>query len=243
MIQQIIQAIRISPVLITAWMVVILTVQCGTKMKLASQVQSRLMLRYDETACKGECPVFKLSVFGDRSMVFEGARYTLLDDARDTLDVERFRRLELLLTDLQDRAEDNKVAIADASVSRISYYDGDSLRKVSYQGEAPQNFDAIRQMLRSVALERSWIPSSGQITEDMITKELIVELNKDADYLDLVHKYKEDQLTYLRQLAPSQPYHLYSVAIEKGTEDNFMQRLRSDSLIKKVQWNRKLKKR
>lgn len=243
MIHQSIPAIRITPVLICASMVVVFTIHCGTNMKIASQVQSRYMLRFEESACKGDCPVFHLSVFKDRSMVFEGGTHTLLDSARDTLEVELFSQLEQLLQDLEPIAEEGMVAIADASVSRISYYEADSLRLVSYQGEASKIFDEIRLMLRNVAKERSWIPSSGQISEDMITKELIVELNKDADYLDLAHKYKNDQLTYLRQLAPSQPYQLYSVTIEKGTEDTFMQQLRNDPLIKKVQWNRKLKKR
>ncbi|NND06810.1 MAG: hypothetical protein HKN87_10565 [Saprospiraceae bacterium] len=221
----------------------LLTVSCGTKTKLAAPETSPILIDYEQTACMGACPIFKMAVFQDASILFSGQRHTLIDSARASLDEVRFHQLEQLLVDLNASSRASMETIVDAPVSRIRFHHADSLVEMSYQGEASVEFDVIRKMLRAVAKEHDWIPDAQEINPEMISKELIIEIAADVDYVDLVHKYKHNHLTYQRRLAPSQPYHLFSALLEKGTEEAFMKELRKDPMIKKAQWNRKLQKR
>lgn len=232
---------KLVPFLIS--MTSLLILSCGTKTKLSAPETSPILINYEQTACKGACPKFQLTVFQDASLKFSGQRHTLVDSARAFLDKARFQQLENLLEDLNASSRAYKVAIADAPVSRLRFHQADTLVEISYQGEASVEFEAIRQMLRAVAKENDWIPGVQEINPEMTAKELIIEIAADVDYVDLVYKYKSNQLTYERQLAPSQPYHLFSAHLVKGTEEEFMKELRKDPMIKKVQWNRKLQKR
>ncbi len=218
--------------------------RCATPKQMPETQAVPLMFSLQETACLGDCPVYELKIFQDRTMQFTGSANTLVDSAYDTLDISSYQSLTRELHHIQGiEPGRERTQILDAAVIRIRYSIDDTLYTQSFQGEEPLPFTHLKQKIKTLAMEREWIATIPKLTSEVVTKELIIELKHPDDYLDLVHKYQTHALTYLKRLSPSQPYHLFEIEVEAGWEDELLIALSEDPRIEKVQWNRKMQRR
>ena len=216
---------------------------CGSSRSLSDQ-DSSLLLQMEESACLGRCPVYKLSIYNNRMIEFTGKQYTLVGNTTDSLTTEEYQSIKSMieLDELMYTDRDN-YEILDAPVSTITIYREDQPQRLSYQGDAPANFIALKDHLKNLALSREWIAGTLMQVGESYRQEIILELQEASDLESILEDFQEEQLTLIKQLSPGRPYYLCEITVAAGKEEALLDRVRSTKLVKLAQWNHQLEKR
>ncbi|MCB0685391.1 MAG: hypothetical protein KDC53_02665 [Saprospiraceae bacterium] len=202
-----------------------------------------LVIQLEKTGCRGFCPVYKLSIYSDRTVHFEGIAHTGVTEANLQLDEKAYQML------LDSFKEERFVQLDSAYVKPVADFpftylsfseeSGTTLKKVSVRGNGPEEFERLVYLTEKIAYEQKWL-SNKDTSVDSI-REIIVELVPGSAPEELVSHFAEDNLIFIKKITPNQPYFLFSVTSEHP--DDLLELIRKDHLVKSAQWNHKLKKR
>ncbi len=215
---------------------------CKVSESASRQVDPDLVIELQKTGCLGPCPVYTLSVYEDRSVVFRSKANTLVDStARTVVSEEAYQNLINAFRDLKFHDLDSSYIepIMDAPSTHLAYGVDKPLKKVTCRGDAPARFDELARKTEEIAVDAGWLLRKNQSGE--ILRELIVDLVPMADPNDLVNQYEEFNLELVKKIAPSGSYYLFT--LDTDNPSAALQKIKESALVKKAQWNHKLKKR
>lgn len=199
----------------------------------------------ETSGCLGRCPVYRATVFSDRTLRFDGIAHTkVIGEAVDTLTSSEWQSLLSVIH--RSRFHDLDSAylepIMDAPTTTIFLNMDGKSRKVQCRGDAPPAFLMIQRELQQLADARAWIKGSAQRAGSE-TNELIIELHSANDLDNLLEKYEEYDLSLVRRLGPNHEIYLFGTVVDDDKKSAFLDLLRNDELVKEAQWNRRLKQR
>lgn len=223
--------------IVFAMLLSILASRCGTSRQ---QNGVNLVIQLEKTGCRGYCPVYKLSIYSDRSVQFTGVAHTNATDQKANLSQEDYDKLINAFETGNFSAFDTSYVkpVADIPFTYLSYRRKGNLKKVTTRGSSPEGFSHLVQMTEQIAKDFGWLDQGDD--KDTV-KEVIVELAAGVDPSEFSATVENNQLIFIKKITPNQQYYLFRV--ETDEPENFLELLRQNTLVKSAQWNHKLKRR
>ncbi len=227
-----------------AWISLIVTLfsQCSSPKKSLATQTPEIMVQLEKSGCLGNCPVYVMTIYSDHTVVFEARAHTLADEtSKDTLSSEAYAKLLASFDKEQFSNLDSSYVepIVDAPFTHLSYRHGNNLKKVSKRGSAPPAYDSLVQQIEQIAINTGWLPKDT--ADQMIKKEVIIELERDIDPGVLSTIFADHNLHLIKKITPNQPYFLFS--LKSDDPENTLQLIKENPLVKNAQWNHKLTRR
>jgi hypothetical protein len=132
-----------------------------------SQVPNNLqdvVITLERTACFGICPVYKLTVYGNGEVVYEGERFVKIEGRRtDSISEEKIRQLvsEFLKIDyfsLKDRYEERMATDLPSAITSITM-EGKTKTTRHYHGDysAPEELTELEDRIDEIVNSQQWI--------------------------------------------------------------------------------------
>ena len=218
---------------------------CKTSNQMQKTEIPQVRYELERTGCLGDCPVFKLIVFADRSIEIRPRRAMPIDQVhRDTLSETEFDRIVEVLSKpaflSQDTMQDNKVV--DAPFTIIRLYKEKKALTYSVRGDHSKIFSEATEALEHPARMRKWLSPKNKSSASA-RAELIIELNSAADIKLIEERFAQFDLVMRKKITPSQPYYLFDAEVPDHQKEQLLNLLKDDAVVIKVQWNHALKKR
>jgi hypothetical protein len=123
-----------------------------------------LIITLERTACNGTCPVYKLTIYGNGSVVYEGKGFVkTIGRITSNIGEERIRKLISLFNEidffsLKESYEERDVP--DMASARTSINLGDNTKSVRhYYGDltAPKKLTKLEHMIDKITTSNRWI--------------------------------------------------------------------------------------
>jgi hypothetical protein len=121
--------------------------------------ESKLVMSMEKLQCLGSCPTFKLSIYNNRTAIFEGYRYTSMDGKFKTrLRKEKYKDM---INHFQEAGffEMNDVYTANIMDGQSTYvyfkYDGREKKILDYF-KAPKALKELEKMIEDLILTENW---------------------------------------------------------------------------------------
>ena len=153
------------------------TIYCGSPGKRLITGTPEVTIQLEKTGCFGTCPVYIMSIYSDRSVLFEGKANTLIEGTqRDTLSHEKYDQIVSMFENEKFADLDTAYieAIVDAPFTYLSFRQKGNLKKVAVRGYAPDSFKKLVDRMEGIAQDARWLPNSPEYRDSI--KEIIIEL-------------------------------------------------------------------
>lgn len=213
------------------------TLNCSTQQDLAQQ-KPALAFQLEKTGCLGFCPVYTLSIFSNREVMFRSIANTLVDSvAKTTLTKEEYDGLVKQFEQKRFMELDSSYLepIMDAPSTFLTYSNSTGSMKVRVRGDAPEVFEQLENLLEDVARNARWLSPLNKEGKEM--KEIIVQTKKGVDPKVLEQAFAKYEMKLLKQLGPDRPYFLFAI---NDSEEQILKLLRQNDDIIEAQWNHRL---
>jgi len=118
-----------------------------------------LLFSLKRTPCLGTCPVFKLEVYSDGFVMYNGKNYVdLIGDYSGVLDPEQLADVEDLFTNAEFYSfqADYNDGRLDIPATIIEYYGPEGVKKVEARTEIPKRFRVLASELENLIEEIDW---------------------------------------------------------------------------------------
>lgn len=130
----------------TAFCLIILFLMSCKNKPINSNQQAEEIFSLNTTSCMGPCPVFELSIYGDKTLFFKGEENTSLKgEHKKTLTDEQFEALLGIIesADWANLDDTYKSNMLDLPTQNFSYNRNGLKKKVSRYGDAPESISTM----------------------------------------------------------------------------------------------------
>ena len=218
---------------------------CRTSKPVSSLKNHVVLYELERTGCLGDCPVFRMQVLTNRSVIIIPRRgLPVTETTSDTLSEAEFKSLQRSMASLQsaqlDSSYDNRVVDAPYAILRMIA--DEKTQTIRCRGDEPPAFASSVMALENLAIKRGWVHGSTNMTQSP-KKQLIIELAEESHMPILEEKYSNYDLKFIKKISPRQSYYLFGTSANDRQSESFLNLLKEDDLVLKVQWNHQLKKR
>jgi hypothetical protein len=206
----------------------------------------------EKTVCFGKCPVYKMTIYRDGYVRYEGKRFAekmgvwskkISRKERKAL-CKKFR--EANLWQYEDLYQSDLVDLATTHI-RFTYKD--KTKQISGKNNRPIPVLELEKDLVALANSDGWkqIRKPKEPSENpkmnVINNELVVELQPGVRSFDWVKKYEAAELEVVTKLAANSPYWVVRFNTTKMPADKLMDLINADDDAVSVSYNRKVDKR
>jgi len=137
---------------------------CATKAGAASNNLDDAVITLERTACFGFCPVYTLTIYGDGTVIYDGAEFVSVQDrVETTITEEKIKQLVLEFEaidyfSLDDNYTERTITDAQTVVTSIMI-DGKSKVIKHYHGDfnAPEKLTALEDKIDEIVNSSQWI--------------------------------------------------------------------------------------
>ncbi|WP_338792875.1 DUF6438 domain-containing protein [Bernardetia sp. MNP-M8] len=122
----------------------------------SAKTDSFFELKYAKSACKGQCPVFDMTIKEDQMVVFNGRQYTtIIGIVQIKLSDEKYQKLQQLIKEsqfLETEAIGYNRAF-DIPITTLEITKGEKVKKQVMYIEKPENLEPLLNFLDLLVLE------------------------------------------------------------------------------------------
>ncbi|MGB3548877.1 MAG: DUF6438 domain-containing protein [Saprospiraceae bacterium] len=200
---------------------------------------------FEQGPCFGQCPVFKMTVYDNGFVLFEGGNFsakpgewskTLSRSAVDEL-LAKFDA-----ADLNRLQNVYRSRVPDASSITITYIDKTGKQKsIVGKEERPEILIELEADLRSIARGPDWIQQSGPDglpIGETPNNELLIQLAPNVNPEVWIVKYAKQRLRVKERVSPNQPYYIITFEPALATATELLEWIRQDLDVVSAQENR-----
>lgn len=233
---------------------------CSLSKDASKFKKDHVILSLEKEGCPGYCSVYNVKVYKNRYAVYEGL-----------VNVEKFglysRRMDkeefAALTGAFEKAgfwnfqDSFKVEGPEKPIIRLLYRKKEKVKTVVGSTDRPSYVLELQQLLEKAGKTGNWVEvkkyepkytyEQKEYTmiqgENVVDNQLIIEPAEGVDVSKWITKYDNQGATVLKQISSSLNYWLIGFDKEKTSAHAFMKRLKADSEIKHVEFNRKVNPR
>lgn len=219
---------------------------------LNAQKNRKEMIGFEKTACFGKCPVYKLTVYSDGYVLYEGLRFSekmgkwekkLKRKEKNSL-CKSFKEADLW--QYEDMYESELV---DLATTHMSFTYKDKTKTISGKIERPEALLALDAQMVTLAESEGWTQLtkpknlSNHPEMDIIENEVVVELKLGVLVDEWVEQYPSYGVQVIRKLSPQRAYWLLSYDTNLIAPDAFITLLKKDEQVLQAEFNKKVDKR
>ena len=216
--------------------------QCSTKQLSLANPTDKLV-EMSKSPCFGYCPTYELIIFQNGSMKLH-AKQNMKKNGVFTKQLSKSElnslKKELEGLHLETYKDEYKEAIADASSTRLTYYNNEVKKSIFTNFNFPEPLQKFVTALDTLATDGIWLP----YIDLRISQEYIVQLKESSTLHNFLVRYKEQELIPIRKLDPvSGQYWLVSAKILPEQKDKFLNLLKKDIDLLSAQGNKEVEMR
>lgn len=203
----------------------------------------------EKTACFGKCPVFKMVVYKDGYVVYEGIRFSdkMGKWAKKIKSKDRKALCKAFRDANLDQYQDNYPSeLVDLATTRLSFTYKENIKKISGKNNLPEAVNKLSQMLMDLANTPGWDQiekskfKSPHPPMDLVKNELLVHFEKEVNVAKWIQQYADQELSTVKKLSANAPYWLLKFNDSNIGPDAMIQLLLADEQIINVEFNRKV---
>ncbi|MEM6318864.1 MAG: DUF6438 domain-containing protein [Bacteroidota bacterium] len=230
---------------------ILLLSACKTTQKALTQDQIQALpkvLEFSKSGCRGQCPIFDLTVYEGGWMVFDGRAWTKHEGkATAKLDKEAFAQLQTDCerANLWDKQEKYSMNIMDIPTTTVHLYEKGKDKKVQWRMRAPQELAVLSNQIMEIIYAEGWLERTPkekgiELPKKAIHNEIIVQLKKGVKPQEWCTKFGRYDLKVKRTLSTLTPIYLLSFDTGKMAPDRMLSILRKDDKVVMAEFNKRL---
>ncbi len=235
------------------WVVALSLSSCSTFGDLTKVDLNELtqVVEMSKSPCYGRCPVFRLTIYENGIVSFDGERYTErvglwvkeLEAERYDEILRAFRKANLWRFRNVYRGE-----YYDAPTVSITYYEEGDVKTIVGKDGRPYQVLELEAMLDNLARSEGWMQIGGEsgnygLPENIIANELIVQLREGHDGNRWVRQYRKQEMEVLERVSPSGNYWRVRYNPDIKSPEEMLAMVRRDLEVVGAEFNKKLELR
>lgn len=217
--------------------------ECSNKKLTLNQPGDKLF-EMTKSPCFGRCPVYTVTVYHSGQMIL---------DAKDNLpwkgkyssqmtpsELKTFKA-KLKSLSIHGYKDEYREPIADAPSTTLTYYEGDSSKKIFTNFLYPDSLQSFTEQLNiMVTKNESW----KEVIDQREIIEYLILLKPEAKLSEILQRYQDHEMMMVKRLDPAiNQYWLVTAKINQGETETFLKALRDDKDIQSAQLNKTLEQR
>lgn len=207
------------------------------------------VIELSKSPCYGSCPVFRLVIYEKGIISYEGERNTRrLGLYAKRLSDTTYQRLltAFQTTNLWQFKDVYRGQYPDAPTVSITYYEEGDVKTIIGKDGRPTKVLELEAMLDDIAnSDQGWelLRPVIEVPENVITTELIVQLQNGKAGDVWARKYRRQELELVEHIAPDTNYWLVRYNPDVITPTEMLTRVRGDAEVVGAEFNKKLEVR
>ncbi|UCC18040.1 MAG: hypothetical protein JSU58_05670 [Dehalococcoidales bacterium] len=151
-------------VFLLAMVLLVSVAGCSATSAAGSEDPDNVIITLERTACFGFCPVYKITIHGDGTVIYEGKEFVETQGkAETTIDQEKIKQLisefeEIDYFSLQDEYTERTITDASSAITSITI-DGKTKTVEHYHGDfnAPEGLTELEDRIDEIVNSEQWI--------------------------------------------------------------------------------------
>ncbi len=203
------------------------------------------VVKYDRSACFGNCPVYTFYLTETNNGLIE-AKYNFIEPGWYHADLDE-ESVHALMGELEPEdwwREDlrNQPEIADLPGRSIVYKHKDGLRWFAMGGRTSEQAEYVCNLFDELIGGAKWMPTDIRPTNPDIPQptDVLVQLKADVEINRWMMKFENFGIRLVKKVAPNLSYYVVSWNVDKGTANDFLQSIKLDREVVDAQWDQAL---
>lgn len=247
-------------------LLILLTSSCKSKQKAqaVSSIKKALteqevrslpkIMEYSKSPCYGQCPTFKMTVYQNGWTIFEGKRFTLVED---TL------LMQLTPTQLSTLTQQCKTAdiwtaeksygmrIQDLPTTTVHMYEEGKDKAIQWRMRQPERLKTFDKQMMGFIIEQGWVaPRKGAdkrkrevLPDVVIDNELIIQIEDTIEATDWALQYKEYGMQLKKPISKLANMYLFVFDTKAIDSKKMLILMKEDKSVKRVEFNKRMQQR
>ncbi len=243
-----------------------LTFSCKSKQK--AQVESAVkkdlteqeiralpkIIAYSKSPCYGRCPTFKMTVYQDGWTIFEGKRFTVVED---TLVMQLTPAQLATLTEQCDKADiwsaekSYGMRIQDLPTTTVHLYEGGKDKAIQWRARQPERLKNFDKQMMGFVIEQGWVaPRKGAdkrkrevLPDVIIDNELIIQIDNTKEATEWALTYKQYGMQLKKPISKLANMYLFTFDVEAIDSKKMLALMKEDKSVKRVEFNKRMQQR
>ncbi len=214
------------------------------------------VIEMEKGPCYGNCPVYQLTIYTDRTATFRGERFTNKNGLwTKKLALAEYDRLVQAFREanLWKYPSAYKSNIPDLQTVTLRYYEEDRSKEVIGKDGRPESILALEEMAERVANSGGWYqieagdgepaPASNNNGTTAQNSELIVELADGVDPQVWIIQFARQEMRVVKKISPRNAYYVVSFNPEITAPEEMLNLVRRSPYVLGAQYNRQTENR
>jgi hypothetical protein len=208
-----------------------------------------VLLQFDRGACFGRCPVYSFYLLSDHTALLHAKAnwhdtsgwYATEPDHESIAEIlDLIESPSWWAPDLRQQPE-----IADLPSSTLIYYHSQGIRKITVQSRTTIDLQNVFDKINDIIMNASWNSTlvRPSLAAETTQTDVIVQLKPGVDIQQWMKKFDAFGITLKKRLSPNQQYFVVSRDSLRGSSNDFLQHIKSDSEVVDAQWDKELGER
>lgn len=212
------------------------------------------IMEYSKSPCYGRCPTFKMTVHEDGWTIFEGKRFTLVED---TVVVQLTPAQLTTLTqqcntaDIWTAEKAYGMRIQDLPTTTLHLYEEGKDKKIQWRARQPERLKNFDKQMMGLVVEQGWVaPRKGadkrkrEVTPDVIIdNELIIQIEDTKEATEWALQYKEYGMQLKKPISKLANMYLFIFDVDTIDSKKMLALMKEDKSVKRVEFNKRMQKR
>lgn len=249
-----------------AILLILLTFSCKSKQKAqaTSVIKKELteqevrtlpkIIEYSKSPCYGRCPTFKMTVYQDGWTIFEGKRFTIVED---TLVMQLTPAQLATLTEQCDKADfwtaekSYGMRIQDLPTTTVHLYEEGKDKTIQWRARQPERLKNFDKQMMGFVIEQGWVAPRKRsdkrkrevLPDVIIDNELIIQIEDTKEATEWALQYKEYGMQLKKPISKLANMYLFTFDVNTIDSKKMLALMKEDKTVKRVEFNKRMQKR
>ncbi len=212
------------------------------------------IVAYSKSPCYGHCPSFKMTVYQDGWTIFEGKRYTIVEDTVliQLTPTQLATLMEQCETaDIWTAEKSYGMRIQDLPTTTLHLYEAEKDKKIRWRTRQPERLKTLDRQMMQFIIDQGWVAPRKKsdkrkrevVPDVIIDNELIVQLDETIGATAWALQYKEYGMQLKKPI--SKLANMYLFIFDTSTLDSkkMLALMKEDEKVKRVEFNKRMQQR
>ncbi len=212
------------------------------------------IIAYSKSPCYGRCPTFKMTVYQDGWTIFEGKRFTIVED---TLVMQLTPAQLATLTEQCDQADiwtaekSYGMRIQDLPTTTVHLYGEGKDKTIQWRARQPERLKKFDKQMMGFVIEQGWVaPRKGSdkrkrevLPDVIIDNELIIQIEDTKEATEWALQYKEYGMQLKKPISKLANMYLFTFDVAAIDSKKMLALMKEDKSVKRVEFNKRMQQR
>jgi hypothetical protein len=242
--------------ILICFVAVLTTIGCSGLKDVYALRKTEPVISLDKGSCSGKCSVYKLFLYSNRQLVFEGIQnvemYGLYTRKLTKAQYETLVKA-FVAADFFAFNNEYPNPLPELPVITMSFVHQEKSKKISGSIDRPQELLSLQRLLEKLIYATDWklikafepnvtrdeVPQPTQGASDVIENQIIIEPAGNVFLAQWLKKYPQYDIQLVKRLSPDLNYWVITFSKSKIAPADMLALLKSDKEIKFAEFNKK----